>query len=310
MGKTEAKSVPVENAPAKAAALQTTLSQGTKGSVWQYRRRKLRNRADLVACAMTKVGGYVVLWIYLAEMRLIRWLVEPSQSFFAACRVGLFVKDPLGRREKNESQVIRLENVGKGTGLRVKHGALETIAPRISSIREALFLGERGADLVVPQLAWDPDPLQRFIIVDRTGTYEIVPMVVGIEQPRSSEPIVHLHLYAQYGSPESPDWSFLGKALTSGHDAVCYAMYGHLYAKVAMPNGGAIPIELSALGTAATTQGSLETRIGPRLQGVPKLAQLWLQRFRSILEIPLSEQPGDLRPDWSTSFPVDEDIEE
>jgi hypothetical protein len=259
---------------------------------------------------MTKVGGYVFLWIYLAEMRLIRWLVEPSQSFFAACRVGLFVRDPLGRKEKNETQTIRLENVGKGTGLRVKHGSLETIAPRIGSIREALCLGERGAELVVPQLAWDLDPLQRFIIVDRTGTFEVVPMVVGIEQPRSSEPIIHLHLFAQYGTPESPDWSFLGKALTSGHDAVCYAMYGHLYAKVAMPNGGAIPIELSALGTAATAQGPFETRIGPRLQGVPKLAQLWLQRFRSILEIPLSEQPGDLRPDWSSSFPVDEDIEE
>ena len=86
-------------------------------------------------------------------------------------------------------------------------------------------------------------------------------------------------------------------------------MYGHLYAKVAMPNGGAVPIELSALGTAGSTQGPFEASICPRLQGAPKLAQAWLRRFHSIFEIPLSEQVGDLRPDWSSSFPVDEAIE-
>lgn len=305
----QAKSMPAENAPGMTTALKTTPTQGTKGGIWQYRRQRLRNRADLVAYAMTKTGGYVFLWIYLAEMKLIRWLVEPSQSFFAACKVGMFIKDPLGRKERNESQVIRLEDVEKGTGLRVKCGPLEVIAPKIGTIREALVLRDRGADLFVPQLSWEPDPLQRFTIMDRTGTCEVVPMVDRIEQPRSTEPIVHLQLYAQYGSLELPNWSFLGRAVTSGHDAVCWAMYGHLYAKVAMPNGGAVPIELSALGTAGSTQGPFEASICPRLQGAPKLAQAWLRRFHSIFEIPLSEQVGDLRPDWSSSFPVDEAIE-
>jgi hypothetical protein len=258
---------------------------------------------------MTKVGGYVFLWIFLAEMKLIRWLVEPSQSFFGACKVGLFVKDPLGRKDRNESQVIRLENVEKGTGLRVRHGALETIAPKIATIREALCLRDRGADLVVPQLSWDPDPMRRFTIMDRTGTYEIVPMVVKIEQPRATEPVIHLHVYAKYGNPECPDWSFLGKALTSGHDAVCHAMYGHLYAKIAMPNGGAIPVELSALGSAVSPQGPFEASLSPRLRGVPNLAQIWLRRFPSIFDLPLSEEVRDLRADWSSSFPVEEDVE-
>jgi hypothetical protein len=290
-------------------AAKSTPSSATKNGVWGYRRQKLQNRADLLAYAMTKVGGYVFLWILLAEMRLIRWLVEPSQSFFGVCKVGLFVKDPLGRKERNESQVIRLENVEKGTGLRVKHGSLETIAPKIGTIREALCLKERGAELVVPQLSWDPDPTRRFTIMDRTGTFEVVPMIVKIEQLRSTEPIIHLHLYAQYGNPDCPDWSFLGKALTSGHDAVCHAMYGHLYAKVAMPKGGAIPVELSALGTAGTPEGPFEASLSPRLKGVPNLAQIWLQRFPSIFDLPLSEEVRDLRADWSSSFPVEEDVE-
>ena len=299
-----------KKAPAMAPAAKPAPSSATKDAVWRYRRQKLQERADLLAYAMTKVGGYVFLWILLAEMRLIRWLVEPSQSFFAVCKVGLFVKDPLGRKERNESQLIRLENVEKGTGLRVKHGSLETIAPKIATIRDALYLRARGADLVVPQLSWDPDPARRFTIMDRTGTFAIVPMIVKVEQTRSTEPIIHLHIYAQYGNSECPDWSFLGKALTSGHDAVCHAMYGHLYAKIAMPNGGAIPVELSALGTAASPQGPFEASLSPRLRGVPNLAQIWLRRFPSIFDLPLSEEVRDLRADWSSSFPVEEDVEE
>jgi hypothetical protein len=75
--------------------------------------------------------------------------------------------------------------------------------------------------------------------------------------------------------------------------AIRFAKYSYLYGKVAMPNGGSVPVELLARPT------GLEVR----LEEFPELVQTWLRKFSTVFELPLSEEISDLRSDWTSGFP-------
>jgi hypothetical protein len=262
---------------------------------WRYPWKTSRKYADLIADGVVGADGkmLVAIDVFQDGSRMIRLAAEASQSLFGVCRVGMRIKDPLGREKKDKFELIRLENVRKGSGLRARHGAIETIAPKIDSLRDALLLDKREVTSLLPPLPWDPDPIRSFAIVDRTGLYEIQPFVVRVEQPRSTEAIIHVYLYAQYGSQESPCWSYLGKAFMSYRAAFRFARYSYLYGKVAMPNGGSVPVDLLA--------GKSGLKV--RLDEFPELVQVWFRRYSTVFELPFSEEILDLRSDWASGFP-------
>ena len=74
-----------------------------------------------------------------------------------------------------------------------------------------------------------------------------------------------------------------------------FAKYSYLYGKVAMPNGGLVPVELLA-GT---------TGLKVRLDEFPALVQNWFRRFSTAFGLPFSEEISDLRWDWTSGFPAE-----
>jgi len=205
---------------------------------WESPWLRSGGRADLVARGVLKYRGklHVVLEIILQDVIIARAALSPAGYFCDHQTVGMRVPATGGLESRTE--LIKFDYSEKNWGLRVEAGSLESFAPRIESLREALDLQKRGQPLSLPRVPESYDAGKRFCLNREDDYYSAVPIVVRIDRRRTSEPIVHVQWFCCRARENDIDYNYGGTSLMSWRDTVTLAKYSELYAKFSLPDHG------------------------------------------------------------------------
>ena len=227
-------------------------------------------------------------------------------NVIVACNFFHYFKVGLAREvEDGDSKVARYDEiewypVRNRYGLHVVNEDLVKVASKIASFPKSLPL-RKDQRWSLPK--FPGKPARDFAIRSRWDNTVCVPMIVGIERRKTSEPLVEVHLYAWHKDYEGQPMVFCGMGYTSWHSAIVLAHGGVIGAKVALPKGGWKFVELLADVRASAEGVEYGRGLKLNLNSLPEVARQWASSFPSIFDVPLSKDYADWELDWTHGFP-------
>jgi hypothetical protein len=218
-----------------------------------------------------------------------RMAMNPWSPIFRQLNVGLVYKYEDDGRRFLKCDAIGCHDFGGSYFVHLNWASLRKTAPRIASLRDALQLHGDPRALSV-ELRQEADLERNFAIRTQYGSVICRPMAVKITQRRTSEPLVELEFYTGERVMEARGLDLCGVGFMSWSSAIAFAHHAHLYAKIALPEGGWIVGELVA-DVVKSSDGKLRGRgLKLRLDSLPPRFRSWAAQFTSIFDLPLREE--------------------
>jgi len=221
---------------------------------------------------------YVAVDIKRSRSTIARVNVIVACSFFHLFKVGL-----AREVEDRDPKITRYDGiewypVRNRYGLHVLNEDLVKVASKIASFPKSLPL-RKDRQWSLPKFSGKP--ASDFAIRCRWDNIVCVPMIVGIERRKTSEPLVEVHLYAWYKDHEGQPLEICGMGYTSWHSAIVLAHGGVIGAKVALPKGGWTFVELLADVRVSSDGVEYGRGLKLNLNALPEVARQWASWRRS-----------------------------